>query len=107
LGAVRDPDTADELAQEFALRIVRGDFQRADPQRGRFRDYLRTALIHLVHDYQRARQAWPEALPADAPAPATDEDDDSAFLAGWRMELLERTWQGLEAVEPDFEAVLR
>jgi DNA-directed RNA polymerase specialized sigma24 family protein len=48
---VRDPEVADDLAQEFALRFLRGDFQRADPERGRCRDYLKRALINLVHDY--------------------------------------------------------
>ena len=38
LGAVRDLDKADELFQEFALRVMQGKFQRADRNRGRFRD---------------------------------------------------------------------
>ena len=38
LGALRDADAAADLAQEFALRFVRGDFRRANPERGRFRD---------------------------------------------------------------------
>ena len=42
LGAVRDPDVAADLCQEFAVRFLRGDFRRADPGRGRFRDYLKT-----------------------------------------------------------------
>jgi hypothetical protein len=33
-GATRDPDVADELFQEFALGIVRGDFKHADAGRG-------------------------------------------------------------------------
>jgi DNA-directed RNA polymerase specialized sigma24 family protein len=33
LGAVRDPDVAADLAQEFAVRFLRGDFRRADPGR--------------------------------------------------------------------------
>src|SRR5437879_1637637 len=52
-GALRDADAADELFQEFCLRFLRGDFRRADPQRGRFRDFLRTALVNLVVDYHR------------------------------------------------------
>ncbi|MFH1923401.1 MAG: hypothetical protein ABIP48_26355 [Planctomycetota bacterium] len=35
LGATRDPDAADELFQEFALRFVQGAFRGADPKRGR------------------------------------------------------------------------
>src|SRR5262245_60046473 len=50
LKALRDPDAAAEQSQEFALRFVRGDFKRADPQRGRFRDFLRTVLYHLIVD---------------------------------------------------------
>src|SRR5262245_63341462 len=38
LGALRDPDAAEELAQEFAVRFLQGGFRRADPQQGRFRD---------------------------------------------------------------------
>ncbi len=94
LGAVRDPDTATELTQEFALRFIRGDFHRADPKRGRFRDYVKTALVHLVTDYYRSRQAWPKPLADDVPdraaAAIIGESADDDFLASWRAELLER-----------------
>src|SRR5207248_11116913 len=43
-GAVCTEAIADDLFQEFALRVVRGDFSRAKPEKGRFRDYLRTSL---------------------------------------------------------------
>ena len=66
LGAVHDPDAAADLAQEFALRFLRGDFRRADPQRGRFRDYLKTALMNLVTDYYRERQARPRQMAGSA-----------------------------------------
>ena len=48
LGAVRDPDAAQELSQEFAFRFIRGDFQVVDPERGRFRDYVKTVLFRMV-----------------------------------------------------------
>src|SRR5689334_15571752 len=54
-------DAADDLFQEFALRFLRGDFRRADPRRGRFRDYLKAALIHLAHDHGRAQARRPLA----------------------------------------------
>src|SRR6266545_3004593 len=53
LGATRDEDAAGDLCQEFAIRFLRGDFQRADPQRGRFRDYVKKALVNLVNDFHR------------------------------------------------------
>src|ERR1041385_8717939 len=59
LKAVRDPQAADDLSQEFALRWLRGAFKNADPTRGRFRGYLSTALHHLVMDHHRRRQTEP------------------------------------------------
>jgi len=109
LGAVRDPDAAAELSQEFALRFVRGDYRRADPGRGRFRDYLKTALIHLVTDYHRARQAWPRPLATHTPEPVTPPsgaDGECDFLSQWREELLDRTWRALGETSADYRAVL-
>jgi RNA polymerase sigma factor (sigma-70 family) len=102
LGALRDRDAADELFQEFALRLLRGDFHRADPQRGRFRDFVKTALFHLIVDHQRRRRGI-VALPPDeigpaAEAPATSEADRE-FLRGWRDELLTRAWEALARAE--------
>jgi DNA-directed RNA polymerase specialized sigma24 family protein len=109
LGALRDADAAAELSQEFALRFLRGDFRRADPERGRFRDYVRVSLSRLVSEYHRNRKRQPGPLAPDAPEPAAEDsgfDDDRAFLASWREELLERTWQALSEVNPTFYAVL-
>jgi RNA polymerase sigma-70 factor (ECF subfamily) len=55
---LRGEDAAAEVFQEFALRFVRGDFRHADPARGRFRDFVKTALRHLVVDYHRAQAQW-------------------------------------------------
>ena len=50
LASLRDVDAADELAQEFALRFLRGDFKNADPGKGRFRDFLKRAVYRLMVD---------------------------------------------------------
>ena len=100
LGAVRDADAAEEIFQEFALRFVRGDFRRADPGRGRFRDFLKTSLYHLIVDHQRRQKKQFVALaeePAAAPEPTVE--DDRAFLASWREELMARAWTALETHE--------
>jgi RNA polymerase sigma-70 factor (ECF subfamily) len=108
LGAVRDPDAAAELGQEFAVRFLRGDFRRADPDRGRFRDYLKAALANLVNDHHRARQARPEPLAPGAAEPAAPaEPSDEDFLAAWRQNLLDQTWAALREANPTFHAVLR
>ena len=111
LGAVRDADVAEELSQEFALRFLRGDFRRANPERGRFRDYLKTSLVHLVTDYHRARQAAPGPLAPDIADPAAVslalEENDKSFVANWRTELLDRTWQALREFNPTYHAALQ
>lgn len=105
LGATRNPDAADELFQEFALRFVRGDFKRAHPERGRFRDFLRTALYHLVVDYYRQQRRTPRPLLTDSPEPAEESsfeaESDKRFLQVWRAELLNRAWAGLAQLERD------
>jgi RNA polymerase sigma-70 factor (ECF subfamily) len=110
LGAVRDPDAAGELTQEFALRFVRGDFRHADRERGRFRDYLKTALVHMATDHFRKKVAAPRQLGIDAPgqcAPAAPSlDDEMDFLQSWRDELLDRTWRALAEANPMYHAAL-
>ena len=93
LGTVREPAVAEELTQDFAMRFLRGDFQRANPQRGRFRDFLKTALRHQAVDHWRKQGKAAQPLPAaDLPA---GEELDRPFLDGWREELLARTWEAL------------
>jgi RNA polymerase sigma factor (sigma-70 family) len=105
LGAVRDEDVASDLCQEFAIRFLRGDFHRADPGRGRFRDYVKRALINLVNDYHRQRQAKPAALAIDVAAPVVD--DEASFEATWREALLSQTWDALKKAQPAYHAVLQ
>ncbi len=103
LGAVHDPDVADELFQEFCLRFVRGDFRAADPQSGRFRDFVKTALFHLIVDHQRRQRARVLPLAPEAGEVAIDPpehtDSESAFLSSWREELLGRAWAALAEIE--------
>jgi RNA polymerase sigma-70 factor (ECF subfamily) len=115
LAAVRDPDAADELAQEFALRFVRGDFRRADPEKGRFRDFVKTALYHLIVDHQKKqKRGRMHALPSEGWEPAESEKPDARdreFIESWRDELLARTWEALAEFERQtgqpYHAVLR
>jgi RNA polymerase sigma-70 factor (ECF subfamily) len=116
LGALREPDAADELFQEFALHFLRGDFRRADPERGRFRNFLKTALFRLVVHYRRRRQKQPLPLRDDAievgvaePQPVEVSEQD--FLRCCRDEYLARAWNALEQIQAStgqpFYAVLR
>jgi RNA polymerase sigma-70 factor (ECF subfamily) len=100
LGAVRNADAAEDLTQEFALRFIQGRFQQADRSQGRFRNYVKTALFHLVDDYQRgqgkAKQVVPLAGDEALPGRNDAETDEQAFRESWRQELLSRAWKSLE-----------
>jgi RNA polymerase sigma factor (sigma-70 family) len=115
-GALRDPHAADEVAQEFALRLIRGDCRGADPSRGRFRDFVKGILFHLIADYHRRRQRDRcEPLPGKEKEPAAQPpelaDSDRQFLETWRNELLAHSWKELAHVQQQtgqpFHAVLR
>jgi RNA polymerase sigma-70 factor (ECF subfamily) len=102
LAAVHDHHAAEDLTQEFALRFVRGQFHRANPERGRFRDYVKTALFHLVDDFRSRQGRLPRSRPLEghevAHAPSTPESE-RAFAESWREELLARSWQSLAEEE--------
>jgi len=114
LGALRDADAAEELAQEFALRFLRGDLHGVDRDRGRFRDFVKGVLFHMIADYHRRRRRSLQALPLEVPEPATtkaENDADQQFVESWRAELLDRAWKALglhqEQAGQAFHTVLR
>jgi RNA polymerase sigma-70 factor (ECF subfamily) len=103
LASLRDVDAADELAQEFALRFLRGDFKNADPGKGRFRDFLKRSVARLMIDYHRARRARPRPLDVE-PEPAVQPDAwdhalDRQFLESWREQLMAQAWSALDRVQ--------
>ena len=105
LGALRDPDAADDLFQEFSLRLLRGDFKNANPERGRFRDFLKTSVYHLVIDYHKRKQrpiySFTPGVHEPAVNPPSVTESEQAFLTSWREELMDRTWLALESLEKE------
>jgi RNA polymerase sigma-70 factor (ECF subfamily) len=101
LGALRDPDVADDLFQDFACRFLHGDFKGACPERGRFRDFLKGVVAHMVADFCRRRGRQHVNLPKEfiEPAAPAGADADRIFLESWRDELLARTWTSLAELE--------
>lgn len=105
LAALRDEDAADEVFQEFALKFVRGDFGAADPERGRFRAFVKTVVYRLIVDHERRQKKRRQESPlhSNVPEPAAtggeSGGDDALFRSSWRDELLARCWQRLAEQE--------
>ncbi len=98
LGALRDGDAAEELFQEFALLFLRGGLPGADRGRGRFRDYVKGVLFHLIADFHNKAKRRPISLEPGGIEPAVepDREREQEFLISWRDDLLARTWVSLQ-----------
>lgn len=86
----RDPAAAEDLVQSFFARIVEGTALAGhDPQRGRFRTFLRAAVDHHVIDHHRretaARRggARPPVDLAEVERELVTEAGDEAFDREW------------------------
>jgi len=90
---------ADDVGQEFFLKVVANGFVRASPDRGRFRDYLKTAVRNAALTHLRKQQRQPDlmdvAVLQDTVASA-DPDAERRWPADWRTCLLNRAWRALE-----------
>jgi RNA polymerase sigma-70 factor (ECF subfamily) len=99
---LHDSDAADEVFQEFALRLLNGDLRKANPERGLFCNFVKGVLFHLIADYHKQQQRWPGPLPGDGAALAADPQDtapDPSFVESWRDHLLARAWATLAEIE--------
>jgi len=104
LGSLRSEDAADEVFQEFSLKLVSGAFQKADASHGRFRSFLKTTLFHLIIDYQRrGKRDATRALLGETPDRPFCEDrlaeEERAWTRSWREELLAKGWSALAKTE--------
>jgi len=105
LAALRNEDAADEVFQEFALKFVRGDFEKANPNKGRFRQFVKTVIYRMVVDHQRRQKKdrrHKDLVDMQEDFEPTEvEKMDAEFISSWRSELLARTWTALQGVEAE------
>ena len=80
LAVLRDPDAAHELFQTFAYRFLRGDFKKFDPGKGRFRDYLKAALLNMVRDHWKRQPSLRHLPLEEIPELAASAQDDQETL---------------------------
>ena len=97
-GVVRSGEDADELAQEVVVRLLKGDFGGADPDRGRFRDLLKAAVRNLTRNHW-ARENRRRGSDAGLDRLAAPDDADGAWEVEWRRTVLDHAWAALKAHE--------
>jgi RNA polymerase sigma-70 factor (ECF subfamily) len=105
------PPDAQDLTQAFFARLLeRRDLAAADPQRGRFRAFILTAMKHfLASEWQRARTQkrggggevisldWAAAEQRFDLEPAAGLPPDRAFDRQWAVALLDAVMERLQA----------
>lgn len=92
---VRSRDAADDLAQDVCVRIMRGDFAGADPSRGRFRGFLKTAVRNQVRNFAaRERVRFTVELSSEM---ALSPSDERAWVRAWREAVVDMVWRAMEA----------
>lgn len=93
---LHDPVEVEEVTQEFMLRVVKRGFTSADPNNGRFRDYLKAALRNAARTHYRRASSMPPVVRAALDAVAAGlSAPEQAWLDEWRRCLLERVWDAL------------
>jgi len=100
LGAlIKNQHDAEEVSQDFLMRVVQQGFKSARPDRGRFRDYLKAAVRHAVGRHLRRQRpaVHDEALLQQVPT----EDDairaaERVWLTDWQTCVLNRAWRALD-----------
>ena len=95
-----DENVANDLGQEFAIRFIQGNYHNANPERGRFRDYLKALLRNLYNEYCR-KQNKKKSISLTEVDEVAAVELQSDFDEIWRQTVLARTWEKLRVDELD------
>jgi hypothetical protein len=90
---VKNPHDAEEVAQDFFLRISKHRFVHTRQEGGRFRDYLKAAVRNAALNFLQRRRA---SKPIDPGFSKIQVAADQAWLVEWRQCLLDRACRTLE-----------
>jgi len=96
LGILRNESDADDVAQELAVRLMKGNLAGVRPQLGRFRDYLKSAARHAAVDLLRRVRPNPAV---EVEPSIGDRALDAEWLTAWRDSVLEYAWAELDAYQ--------
>ncbi len=96
----RNEDQADDITQDVIVRLLQGDFAGADPQKGRFRDLLKTAVRNMTRNLwakQKVRKAV--AFDITLVEEADSQAHDVMWDEGWQRNILSLAWRRLEVYQ--------
>jgi excinuclease UvrABC nuclease subunit len=103
LGAlIRNPHDAEEVLQDFLLRVSQNGFIRARQERGRFRDYLKAAVRNAAINFHRRThvpQPMDSVLLQQIIADISHEDADQVWIRQWQKTMLDRAMRALKKYE--------
>jgi RNA polymerase sigma factor (sigma-70 family) len=97
---VRDDEQAAELSQDVVVRLMRGDFAGADPEKGRFRDLLKVAIRNMVRNHwqrsarDRRHEANLELVTDDAL-----EEQEREWTAAWQRSVIQHAWARIDEAD--------
>lgn len=97
-GILKDSEQADELSQDVIVRLLRGDFAGADPDRGRFRDLLKTAVRNLAHKHWEKSKVR-KTVSAELDLVTGETPNEEAWQTAWQSAVIEHVWRAMEEDE--------
>ncbi|MGL4554743.1 MAG: RNA polymerase sigma factor [Gemmataceae bacterium] len=95
LALVGDPHDADDVCQDFLLRVKQKGFPPLDPGRGRFRHYLIAVVRNAAWAYLGKKHARPGAELHDGLSDGSDEAAEVKYHAEWQRCVLDAAMQEL------------
>lgn len=101
---LKNPTDAEDVAQDFLLRVIKDGIVHARKDRGRFRDYLKRAVRNAAITHLRKKRrpsALETTLALQAGRESVADEADRRWLADWQQCLLDRAWTVIEQHQKD------
>ncbi|HLQ44105.1 MAG TPA: sigma-70 family RNA polymerase sigma factor [Planctomycetaceae bacterium] len=92
---IHDPHDAEEVEQEFMLRMVQKGFHSADSNKGKFRYYLITIVRNAAMQWLCRRNQVPLSIEGMEQLPVS-EASQLEWTSDWRKCILKAAWKSLD-----------
>jgi RNA polymerase sigma-70 factor (ECF subfamily) len=92
---IHDPNDAEEVEQEFMLRMVQKGFHTADSNKGKFRYYLITIVRNAAMQWLCRRNQVPLPIETLEHMPVS-EHSQLEWTSDWRKCILKAAWKSLD-----------